>query len=66
MTKYFVEVLETKDGKPKIKTSEEKPSLIEARTTKSIINTLPDEIVQIHVCRHGDGENGTNEPCIVS
>lgn len=71
MTKYFVEVLEptedpiTKERGMEIKTKIEKASLIEARTAKIATTPLLGEIVRVHICKHGDGPNGTNLPCEV-
>jgi len=71
MTKYYLEVLETKlalDGKTTIevpKTSIEKLTLIEAQTAKQLTPKIANEIIQIHVCKHGDGVKGNNLPCEV-
>lgn len=65
MTKYYLEILETKNEIMTLKIQEETISLKNAQDLKTATTLFPNESVRVHVCKHGDGVNGNNLPCEV-
>jgi len=63
MTKYFLEIFETQDEIKSLKNQIETSSLKEAQDLKSATTLLSNESLRIHICKHGDSENGNNIPC---